>query len=164
MVNWARVCWKNRGFYRHTEKMCCSQRKMHKEIILNVKQLFTVAPDEKAEIPTDHASPWCIATRGNPNLLWDQPITGGHVSHPSDSRTVTSLGLSSSWHARRTGRNPAYCHRKTSAPAGPMFTKRTDVLPQGLVKSPSCEIQLLNLSNHSKIWLAPRPQRCHNAY
>ena len=47
-------------------------------------------------IPTDHVSPWCNGTLGNPNLYLEQPITkawcqpiGGHVSYPTDSPIAT---------------------------------------------------------------------------
>ena len=58
---------------------------------------------QPVEIPTSHVSPQSIATRGNPNLYLDQPITKGwcqpirgHVPYLTDSPNVTRLGLCSS--------------------------------------------------------------------
>ena len=42
---------------------------------------------------------------------------------------------------------------------GPLFTKRTDVLPQDLITSRSPDIR----SNRFKIWQAPWQQRCRDA-
>ena len=46
---------------------------------------------------------------------------------------------------------------------GPLFTKRTDVLPQDVAKSRRRKIQIKTFSNRSAIWQAPRQHRCRNA-
>ena len=46
---------------------------------------------------------------------------------------------------------------------GPLFTKRTDVLSQDLVRSRGREIRGLDYFNRSEIWQVTRQQRCRDA-